>query len=101
MSNYHFIDSVIDGGELRHRFRCTAPEGAWCRRRPPGYDHDRESWTSDEATEPGHECWAVEWVQAAGVEDGVIGDDCTLASVAVNVSYDEAVWIAPAQETTR
>ncbi|GAB2519643.1 hypothetical protein FB385_2669 [Paramicrobacterium agarici] len=87
----HYVELVIEGGELHRRFRCTAPADAWCRRRPP--EPDAERWTHEEATEPGHECWAVEWVELAGIEDAITGADQVLASVPVSIVYDEGVAI--------
>lgn len=94
MKATHFIDSVIAHGALSHEFRCVAPEDAQCRRRPPDW-RGRESWTEEEATETGHPCWAVEWVEAASLYDAVTGEDTVLASAPVHVSYDEGVVITP------
>lgn len=48
---------------------CTAPANAWCRTRP---ECDTEWWDKDGCAEhdrehgltPGHDCWAVVWVNA-------------------------------------
>ena len=94
--NYHHVELKLEGGELHRGFTCTAPANASCRRRPKDADQ-RESWTSEEATEPGHQCWAVEWVEAVGIEDAIIGavDDQVLASVPVTISFEEGVGVEP------
>ncbi|WP_136043317.1 MULTISPECIES: hypothetical protein [unclassified Microbacterium] len=92
--NYHQVELKIQDGELHRGFTCTAPEDAPCRRRPK--DTLLESWSSEEATETGHQCWAVEWVNAVGIEDAIIGyPDQVLASVPVAISYEEGVSIDP------
>ena len=93
--NYHHVELKLEGGELHRGFTCTAPEDAFCRRRPSV--PDLESWTADEATDPGHPCWAVEWVTAVGIEDAIIGtvDDQVLASVPVTITFEEGVGIEP------
>lgn len=96
-TNYHHVELKIDGGELHRGFVCTAPEDAVCRRRPENYEQGiDESWTAEQATQPGWPCWAQEWVEAVGIEDAIRGeDDLVLASVPVVVSYDEGVVIRP------
>lgn len=91
----HALDLVIEDGSVQTRFRCASAPDASCRRRPPDAD-DRESWTDAEATETGHPCWAVEWVEAAGIEDALAGDDCDLGSVPVHIDYEECVIVEPA-----
>ena len=93
--NDHHVELKLEGGELHRGFTCTAPEDAFCRRRPSV--PDLESWTADEATDPGHPCWAVEWVTAVGIEDAIIGtvDDQVLASVPVTITFEEGVGIEP------
>lgn len=94
--NYHRVELKLERGELHRGFTCTAPADASCRRRPKHADQ-RESWTSEEATEPGHQCWAVEWVETVAIEDAIIGtvDDQVLASVPVAISFEEGVGIEP------
>ena len=93
--NYHHVELKIEGGELHHGFTCTAPEDAPCRRRPKDHEQ-RESWTRDEATETGFPCWAVDWVDAVGIEGAIIGyPDRVLARVPVTISYEECVSIEP------
>lgn len=95
IENYHHVNLIIDQGELHRSFTCTAPEDAPCRRRPPEPE-ERESWTAEGATVPGAQCWAVEWVEAVGIEDALSGyPDRVLASVPVTISYDEGVEIEP------
>lgn len=93
--NYHHVELKIEGGELHHGFTCTAPEDAPCRRRPKDHEQ-RESWTRDESTEIGFPCWAVDGVNAVGIEDAIIGSpDQVLARVPVTISYEEGVSIEP------
>ncbi|MFJ4038223.1 hypothetical protein ACIPVB_09050 [Microbacterium sp. NPDC090007] len=96
-TSYHHVQLKIEGGELHRGFVCTAPEDAICRRRPAGFEEGlMESWTAEQATETGWPCWAVEWVEAAGIEDAILGqEDGVLASVPVAISYDEGVSITP------
>lgn len=93
---YHHVNLTIEQGELHRSLTCTAPEDAPCRRRPPEPEA-RESWTAEEATVPGGACWAVEWVEAVGIRDAIIAtvDDQVLASVPVEISFEEGVGIAP------
>jgi|GEM_PF-2726953 len=92
--NHHHVELKIEDGELRCGLTCTAPEDASCRRRPKGHEQ-RESWSSEEATETGFPCLATEWVSAVGIEDAIVGEDAVLARVPVEISYEEAVWIDP------
>jgi hypothetical protein len=83
----HFIELHADRGEIAPRLVCTATPDAPCRRRP--VDPDVESWTDDTETTSGHECWAVEWVDAGGWDSLTWGPESgTLARVPVDVSYD-------------
>ena len=61
---------------------------------------DQESWTDEDETTPGHECWAVEWAEDAGW-DTVTAADGILSSVDVEVTYDEGVVVdlTPPQPT--
>ncbi|MFC7431004.1 MULTISPECIES: hypothetical protein [unclassified Agrococcus] len=96
MSN-HFVQLVIDGGELHTAFVCTAPGDAVCRRRPSDFDDvQRESWAAAEATKAGYPCWAEDWVEAVGLPDAIAArPDGVLASVPVSIRYDEGVHITP------
>lgn len=84
---HHHVQLVIEHGELRRKFVCTAPEDAPCRRRPENF----------EATKAGYPCWAVDWVEAVGIEDAILAfPDQVLASVPVEIRYSEGVEITPA-----
>ncbi len=92
----HFVELKIEGEKLQRGFKCTMPADAPCRRRPK--DHElRESWTEEESTESGLACWAVEWVDAVGIEEAIFGGefDGVLASVPVSIAYEECVSIEP------
>lgn len=93
MSDHHYVQLVVEGGGLMHRFVCTAPDDAACRRRPDDFeDGARESWTAEEAVNTGYPCWAADWVDAIGVDDAVlITPEGVLASVPVDIHYDEGV----------
>ena len=97
MSTHH-LQLFAEDGEIRPRLTCTATPDAVCRRRP--VDTDQESWTDEDETTPGHECWAVEWAEDAGW-DTVTAADGILSSVDVEVTYDEGVVVdlAPPQPT--
>ena len=97
MSTHH-LQLFAEDGEIRPRLTCTATPDAVCRRRP--VDTDQESWTDEDETTPGHECWAVEWAEDAGW-DAVTAADGILSSVDVEVTYDEGVVVdlAPPQPT--
>ena len=96
----HHLQLVAEDGEIRPRLTCTATPDALCRRRPVDPDLDQESWTDEDETTPGHECWAVEWAEARGW-DTVTAADGILSSVDVEVTYDEGVVVdlAPPQPT--
>lgn len=97
----HFVELKIDGEKLQRGFKCTMPPDAPCRRRPK--DHElRESWTAEESTETGFACWAVEWVDAVGIEEAIYGGefDGVLASVQVSITYEECVSIEPLMGAT-
>lgn len=85
----HFLNLVVEDGEPRVTFTCTATPDAPCRRRPPDWK-DRESWTDEQATESGHPCWAADSYENLGLE-AVTGRDGTLASVPVHIWYEEGV----------
>lgn len=94
----HHLELAAEDGEIRPRLTCTATPDAPCRRRP--VDPDLESWTDEDETTPGHECWAVEWAEDAGW-DTVTATDGVLSSVDVEVSYEEGVVVdlTPPQPT--
>lgn len=97
--NHHHVELKIAHGELHTGFTCSAPEDAPCRRRPKDHDQ-RESWTNEEATETGFRCWAVEWVEAVGTDDAIVGyPDAVLASVPVRISFEEGVGIEPVRDS--
>lgn len=93
--NYHHVQLKIENGELTPGFTCTAPEDAPCRRRPKNHE-GRQEWSDHEATEPGFACWAIDWIAATSIGDAIMGfPDRILASVPVEISYEEAVFIEP------
>ena len=89
MSTHH-LQLFAEDGEIRPRLTCTATPDSVCRRRP--VDPGLESWTDEDETTPGHECWAVEWAEAAGW-DTVTAADGILSSVDVEIAYDEGVVV--------
>ena len=99
MSTHH-LQLFAEYGEIRPRLTCTATPDALCRRRPVNVNPDQESWTDEDETTPGHECWAVEWAEADGW-DAVTAADGILSSVDVEIAYDEGVVVdlAPPQPT--
>jgi len=85
----HKLEIVANGGELRLELRCTAVKGADCRQRPLD---DRESWNVGDPGLVDGDCWAVDYIAAGGFSDSVfMYEDGVVASVAVNVDYEEAV----------
>lgn len=83
----HHLEMHADRGEITLRLTCTATPDAPCRRRPT--NPDAETWTDDDKTTPGHDCWAVEWIDNGGWDSVTWGPETgTLASVPVDVSYD-------------
>jgi hypothetical protein len=91
----HAIELYAENGEIRPRLVCTAAPDAPCRKRPTV---ERDSWNDEDPDlTPGHPCWAIEWVEAAGFEDGVAwgSRDGVIASIPVRVSYDEGVYLDP------
>ena len=97
MSTHH-LQLFAEDGEIRPRLTCTATPDAPCRRRP--VDTDQESWTDEDETTPGHECWAVEWAEDGGW-DTVTAADGILSVVDVEVSYEDGpvISLAPPQPT--
>lgn len=99
----HEIQVVADDGELSLRLVCHAAKGAPCHRRPPEND-DRESWSADEEGLVDSTCWATDWIEAVGFEDGVYAADAlhrptvTYATAPVTISYDDGVSVALAAE---
>lgn len=89
----HFLNLVVEDGEPRVTFTCTATPDALCRRRPPNED-ELDGWTDEQATEPGHPCWAADWYDHWGLE-AITGSDGTLASVPVHIWYEEGVHFEP------
>lgn len=84
----HFIELYADRGEIAPRLVCTATPDAPCRRRPT--NPDAETWTDDDETTPGHDCWTTEFIDGVGFDESVTWGpgSGTLASVPVHVSYD-------------
>jgi hypothetical protein len=89
MSTHH-LQLFAEDGWIQPRLTCTATPDAACRRRP--VDPELESWTDEDETTPGHECWAVEWIEDAGW-DTVTAADGILSSVDVEVAYDEGMIV--------
>ena len=103
MSGTHELTIETVDGETRVVLLCHAVLDAPCRRRPPNWDaRDEETWTDEEATVSGFECWAVEYISEAGLEclvyDGRREEPFTYAGP-VDVWYDEGVaWCEAAQD---
>ena len=78
----HYIDITIEGdGIVTPTLRCTEPSDAPCRKR----QLDVNAWDNG-----GHECWAVEWIDAVGFEEAVrLSGDYYTFSIPVHVMYDE------------
>ena len=91
MSHHLEIDfDMMSGPELR--LVCTATPGSPCRMRPAD---DREHWSYSDPDLIDGECWAVEWVEAGGMETMASADDVTWPTIPVTVAYDEGVVLAP------
>lgn len=90
----HHLELFAEDGEIRPRLTCTATPDAPCRRRP--VDPDLESWTDEDETTPGHECWAVEWIETVGdwPDGSYVETDGVLSSVDVEVSYEDGPIIS-------
>lgn len=102
-AEHHYVQLIVESGELHRAFVCTAPEDADCRRRPEGFEERmRESWTAEEATKSGYPCWAKDWVEAVGIEDAIYASpEGVLASVPVQISYSEGVEITAIEQADR
>ena len=97
MPEHHHLTLTVEHGELRRGFTCSAPPDALCRRRP--VDEYAEFWTAEEATEPGHQCWATEWIDQIGIDYGLlVTGGGVLASVPVTIAYDHGVRATPIPE---
>lgn len=90
----HHLQLFAEDGEIRSRLTCTATPDAVCRRRP--VDPELESWTDEDETTPGHECWAVEWIETVGdwPDGSYVETDGILSSVDVEVSYEDGPIIS-------
>lgn len=104
MSIHELVIVADPDDDPRIELRCHAAPDAPCRRRPPDWEtrDDRSCWTDEEATEPGHPCWAVEWLDATGLDalcyDGPQIID--LPGVPIDISYDECVTWSVADTPT-
>ena len=92
---------VIDTkfGEPVLRLVCTATKGADCRLKPTNAD-ELESWYvgDPDLTFEDAPCWAVEWIEDAGWDDGVrCAAGAKFPSWPVEITYDEGVVIAPVE----
>lgn len=98
MSVHELVIVADPNDDPRVELRCHAAPDAPCRRRPPDWETRDGGWTDEESTEPGHPCWAVEWLDAAGPDalryDGPQSID--LPGVPVIITYDECVTWTPA-----
>ena len=94
--NHHIgIDASDPDCAPRLVLVCTATPGSDCRKRPTD---DREAWQPDDPDLIDGECWAAEWVSAAGWDDSVRPDalsDAPWPHIPVIVHYDEGVIVAP------
>jgi|GEM_PF-4316503 len=97
----HALQIVSDCGELSIALVCRAVAGADCRMRPPIGD-DREEWDVGDRGLVDGPCWAIEWVEATSIADGLMfadGDGVVLAAD-VDVNYDEGVMVTLAAPQT-
>lgn len=85
------------GEDLEVTFHCDNPPNAPCRRRPPKWVEDEgDSYTDEEATEPGHKCWAVDWVEAIGMDDAIVAST-VLGRIPVSLSFEDGVVLEPVE----
>lgn len=98
----HVIQVVADDGELRFDLVCNAPEDAWCRRRPSEYQEDQwvDEWIDTDPDLVDGPCWAVEWIDAAGLEGMRAEGVGVWVTIPVEVSYDEGVVVVPASASS-
>lgn len=85
------------GEDLEITFHCDSPPDAPCRRRPPKREDEDDNWTIVEATEPGHKCWAVEWVEDLGPHDAIEATT-VLGRIPVRLFYEDGVVLEPTEE---
>lgn len=89
----HHIEIDTSYGAPRLVLVCTATPGSDCRKRPTD---DREAWQIEDPDLVDGECWAAEWIEAAGWDDIVRAlDDTPWPRIPVTVHYDEGVNVAP------
>jgi len=94
----HEIQVLVEYGELSFNLVCNAPVGAPCRLRPP-IDELRESWLDTDPDLVDGPCWAVEWIDAAGID--ALKPEAGLgvwASIPVKINYDEGVSVTPTDQ---
>ena len=95
--NHHIeLDTSDPHSAPRLVLVCTATPGSDCRKRPTD---DRETWQVDDTDLVDGECWAAEWVDAAGWDDSVRADAAPDGTpwprIPVTVHYDEGVVVTP------
>lgn len=80
---------------------CTGTPDAPCRRRPPDWK-DRESWTDEEATEIGHDCLLIDWVEGSDYQTSVEKE--LTATIPITYEWDgdmgPIIQPAPPEPTT-
>lgn len=101
MGHHLEIDASDHHSAPRLVLVCTAAPGSGCRKRPTD---DRERWYLDDPDLVDGDCWAVDFIDAAGWDDGVRADDfdgtpwpsiTQWPRIPVTVHYDEGVIVAP------
>ncbi len=95
MTVYHSLELYAENGEIRPRLVCIAPPDAPCRKQP---SVERDSWNDDDPDlTPGHQCWAIEWIEAIGFEDGAAwgARDGIITTTPVSLSYNGGVEMWP------
>ena len=95
MTHHIGIDASDPHSAPRLVLVCTATPGSDCRKRPTD---DRETWQFDDPDLADGDCWAVDWIEAAGWDDSVRndGDPALWPRIPVTVHYDEGVIVTPA-----
>lgn len=91
----HHITLTSDCGELRVKLTCTEPKEAPCR------TFNEDMGDGETVRIEGGDCWAVQFVEDAGMEDVlIVKPDGNLLSVPVNIYYDDCVIAEVVTETS-
>lgn len=93
----HYIELLVEDGEVSVQFTCTHKRGAECHKQNP--NPDAEVWyPGDPDLIDTDECWTESWWEGAGTDALRVTTDGVIARVPVDISYDEGIEATPITE---